>query len=85
VSDPKGGYFAWRTNVAKRDSFPDIDYAVELILRECWSAAYNLGRKDGVLKTADLRSAADAYRDFVDLLERWQQEQLILLATEANA
>jgi hypothetical protein len=85
MSDPRAGYFSWRTSVAKRDGFPDIDYPVELILRECWGEAYNLGRKHGVLETADLRSAADSYRDFTALLERWDQERMILLAAEANA
>ena len=85
MSDPKGGYFAWRTTVAKRASFPDIDWATEQVLRECWGAAYDRGRKDGVLATANMRSAADAYRDFVELLERWDQEQAILAMAEAGA
>ena len=85
MSDPKGGYFAWRTAVAKRASFPDVDWAFEQVLRECWGAAYDRGRKDGVLATADMRSAADAYRDFTELLERWDRERAILVAAEASA
>lgn len=74
MSDPRGAYFQWRTGAAKRQSWPDIDYAVEQVLRECWSAAFDRGRKEGVMISADLRSAADAYRAFADLLERWDQE-----------
>jgi len=77
VSDdgPRGGYFAWRTAVRKRQSTPDIDDGVELLLRECWSMAYDRGRKEGVVATASLRRAADAYRDFGDMVERWELER----------
>ena len=78
-----GGYFAWRTTVLKRRSTPDIPYELELLLRECWSAAYNRGRKDGVLATAGMRSAADAYRDFTDLLERWDAERQAIAEDDA--
>lgn len=84
MSDPKGGYFAWRTTVAKRASFPDIDWAIEQVLRECWAVAFDRGRKDGVVASANLRSAADAYRDFAELLERWEQEQFVLAVAEAD-
>ena len=87
VPSSKASYFAWRTIIGKRDSTPDIDSTIELLLREAWSVAYDLGRKDGVTISARLRQAADAYIDFFSLVERWEQEKeaLALVAEEATA
>jgi hypothetical protein len=73
--DPRGGYFAWRTTYLKRQSALDITYDYEMVLRECWSAAYQRGLKDGVLTTVGLRDAADAYRNFGDMIARWEVER----------
>jgi hypothetical protein len=73
-SDPKDIYFAWRTTVLKRANAPDLSYEVELLVREAWSKAYGLGKRDGFLTSARLRGAIDVIEDFTHEMRDWQTE-----------